>query len=96
MLLLLAAGQPGIALAREHHNLDSEVARHALERGEVLPIPRVLALAAQYLPGDVVEVRLDPRRSGDLLYRLRVLTPSGQIRELVLDARTGTVIRIED
>ncbi len=96
LTLALAAGQLSGALAREHHNHDSDVARSALQRGEVLPISKVLALAAQYLPGDVVEVRLDPKRSGDLLYRIRVLTHSGQIQELVLDARTGMFIRIED
>jgi uncharacterized membrane protein YkoI len=96
IMLMIVAGCPCAAFAREHHNHDSEIARGALERGEVLPLPRVLALTAQYLPGDVVEVRLDPRRSGDLLYRIRVLTRSGQIEELVLDARTGMFIRIED
>lgn len=96
LMLAIAAGYPGAGFSREHHNHDSDMARSALQRGEVLPIPRVLALAAQFLPGDVVEVRLDPRRSGDLLYLIRVLTPSGLIEELVLDARTGMFIRIEE
>lgn len=95
-VLALAAASPSTGLAREHHHRDSDMARNALQRGEVLPIPRVLALAGQYLPGDVVDVRLDPRRSGDLLYRIRVLTHAGHIEELVLDARTGMFLRIED
>ena len=95
-MFALAAVSPSMGDAREHHHRDSEIARSALQRGEVLPIPRVLTLAAQYLPGDVVDVRLDPRRSGDLLYRIRVLTHAGHIEELVLDARTGMFIRIED
>ena len=95
-MFALAAASPFTAFAREHHHHDSDIARNALQRGEVLPIPRVLTLAAQYLPGDVVDVRLDPRRSGDLLYRIRVLTHAGHIEELVLDARTGMFLRIED
>ena|SRR5438105_6034067 len=82
--------------AREHHNRDSEFARGALQRGEVLPIERVLALAAQHIRGDVIAVRLEPRRGGNLIYEIRILTPSGQIRGLVLDARTGDFIRIEE
>ena len=96
MLFAVAVASPSASFAREHHNHDSDNERSALQHGEVLPIPRVLALAAQYLPGDVVEVRLDSRRTGDLLYHIRVLTGSGQIEELVLDARTGTFMRIDD
>jgi uncharacterized membrane protein YkoI len=96
LMLVLAMADPRTALAREHHNRDSDVARTALQHGEVLPIGRVLALATQYLPGDVVDVRLDPTRTGKLLYKIRVLTRSGHIQELVLDARSGMFIRIED
>ena len=96
LMLVLVMTDAQAALAREHHNRDSDVARNALQHGEVLPIERVLGLANQYLPGDVVEVRLDPIRGGGLLYKIRVLTRTGQIEELVLDARTGMFIRIED
>ncbi len=95
-MMIVAAADPASAWARDHHNRDSEFARGALQRGEVLPIGSLLSLASQYLPGDVVELRLEPRRSGDLFYRIKVLTPSGQIRDLVLDARTGKFIGIED
>ena len=63
---------------------------------EVLPVERVLALAHQQIPGDVIGVRLEPRRGGALNYEIRVLTPAGQIRELVLDARTGAFVKVED
>jgi uncharacterized membrane protein YkoI len=82
--------------AREHHNRDSEFARGALQRGEVLPVERVLALAHRQVPGDVIGVRLEPHRGGGLTYEIRVLTPSGQIREVVLDARTGAFMKIEE
>jgi uncharacterized membrane protein YkoI len=96
-LIALAAANAGDANARERHRRhDNEFARSALQRGEVLPFTKLLALAAQYLPGDVVEVKLEPRRDGELRYEIRVLTPSGKIRELQLDARTGQYIGIED
>jgi len=96
LAIILAATLAGEAGARERHRRDHEFARSALQRGEVLPINRLLSIAAQYLPGDVVEVRLEPRREGELRYEIRVLTPSGKIRELHLDARTGEYIGIED
>jgi uncharacterized membrane protein YkoI len=39
---------------------------------------------------------LEPHRGGALTYEIRVLTPSGQIREVVLDARTGGFLKIEE
>jgi uncharacterized membrane protein YkoI len=93
ILTTLGAGGASARRPREH---DNDFARSALQRGEVLPIRRLLSIAAQYLPGEVVEVKLEPRQSGDLRYKMRVLTPSGRIRELVLDARTGEYIGIED
>ncbi len=96
LTIATAAACGTTAGAREHHNRDSDFARGALQRGEVLPVERVLALAHQRLPGDVVEVRLEPHRGGHLTYEIRVLTPSGQIRDLVLDARTGAFVKIEE
>ena len=42
-----------------------------------------------------IEVQLDERR-GRLEYEIRILTPEGRVRELVLDARTGAFVRFED
>jgi uncharacterized membrane protein YkoI len=96
LTVALAPGFIGGATARERHRHDQEFARGALQRGEVLPINRLLSIASQYLPGDIVEVRLEPRRDGELRYEIRVLTSSGKIRELLLDARTGEYLGIED
>jgi uncharacterized membrane protein YkoI len=95
IMIALAAGSDGWTRPRDRDRGDSELARAALQRGEILPITRILPLVAQYLPGDVVEVRLDTRR-GHLNYEIRVLTSSGQVRKLVLDARTGASVAIED
>jgi uncharacterized membrane protein YkoI len=96
VIIVLAASGGGWARSRDRYHGDNDLARSALQRGEVLPITRILPLVAQYLPGDVVEVRLDSKRGGRLHYEIKVLTPSGHIRELVLDARTGEYVAIED
>jgi uncharacterized membrane protein YkoI len=85
----------GAAARSRDRDRDQDLARQALQQGEVLPIARILELVAQHLPGDVIEVQLDENR-GRLEYEIRVLTPSGRVRELVLDARTGAFVRFED
>lgn len=92
---LLFSFADGAAARSRDRDDDQDLARQALQRGEVLPIARILELVAQHLPGDVIEVQLDERR-GRLEYEIRVLTPSGRVRELVLDARTGAFVRFEN
>jgi uncharacterized membrane protein YkoI len=95
VIIALAASGGSSVGARDRYNGDNDLARSALQRGEVLPITRILPLVSQYLPGDVVEVRLETKR-GHLYYEIKVLAPSGHVRELVLDARTGEFVAIED
>jgi uncharacterized membrane protein YkoI len=76
--------------AREHEEM-----RAALQRGEVLPLTRILAIAQEKVPGDVIEVELESKR-GALVYEIKVLTQSGRVREVKIDARNGTVLKIED
>jgi len=76
--------------AREHEEM-----RAALKRGEVLPLARILAIAQEKVPGDVIEVELE-NKHGALIYEIKVLTESGRVREIKIDARQGTVLKIED
>jgi uncharacterized membrane protein YkoI len=93
-LLAIATGD-GNAARDGRVDRDQDAARAALQRGEVMPIARILTLVAQYLPGDVIEVELDSER-GQLRYEISVLTPTGRVRELRLDARTGGLISLEE
>jgi uncharacterized membrane protein YkoI len=74
---------------------EQDAIREALQRGEALPLVRILAIAQQAVPGDVIEVELE-RKHDALLYEIKVLTPSGRVREVKVDARTGSVLEIED
>jgi uncharacterized membrane protein YkoI len=76
--------------AREHEEI-----RAAMQRGEVLPLGKILAIAQEKVPGDVIEVELE-NKHGALVYEIKVLTESGRVREVKIDARKGTVIKIED
>ena len=74
---------------------DHEAARAALARHEVLPLPRILALASQKVPGDVLKVELEDEK-GRLIYEVKILGHDGRVREIELDAKTGGVVKIEN
>jgi uncharacterized membrane protein YkoI len=75
---------------REH-----DAIRSALQRGEALPLTRILAIAQQAVPGDVIEVELETKHDA-LIYEIKVLTGNGRVREVKIDARTGSILKIED
>lgn len=74
---------------------EQDVIREALQRGEVLPLAKILAIAQQQVPGDIIEVELETERSA-LIYEIKVLTQSGRVREVKIDARSGAIVNIED
>jgi uncharacterized membrane protein YkoI len=84
LLIAATACFGSIAASRDGRDSDQERARDAFERGEILPISEILAIALQHLPGDVVGYEID------------VLTAAGRVREIEIDARTGAVLDIDD
>ena len=69
--------------------------RAAVDRGELVPLPRILALAQAQVAGDVVKTELETHK-GRLIYEVKILTATGRVREVTLDARTGDTLSIED
>jgi len=69
--------------------------REAVKNGELLPLPRILELALAKVPGDVVKTKLESEH-GRLIYEVKVLTETGRVREVELDARNGEVLKVED
>jgi uncharacterized membrane protein YkoI len=47
------------------------------------------------VPGDVIDVELE-RKDGQWRYEVKVLTSTGRVREVKLNARDGSVLEIED
>lgn len=71
---------------------EQRYAHEALQRGEILPMATILVIAGEYVPGELLKVELDNRK---LLYKVTILTPSGQVRKLELDARDGAFVKID-
>lgn len=79
----------------ERKRAEQEAIRTAVQRGELLPLPRVLAIAQSKVRGEVVKVELE-NEPGFIKYEVKILTPSGRVREVEINARTGALIKIED
>ena len=97
LLALAAVATVAVASASadDKKKQSHEAARQALLRKEVLPLTRILAIAAQRAPGEVIEVELEEDH-GKLKYDLKILTKSGRVLELELDAKTGATLKLEE
>ena len=94
ILVAMALALPATAPARDREDQGEALA--LLQRGEILPLGKVLPIVQQQVPGDVIEVELDHDDDHGWEYEIKVLTANGRVRELKLDARNGMVRKIED
>ena len=90
MLLLCALGAGGAAVAHGDHDL----ARQALESGQVLPLATVLGKLAHEAPGQVLKVEFE-REDGRFIYEIRLLQNDGRVAKLKVDAVDGRVLAIK-
>lgn len=73
---------------------DHEQARAAVQAGQVMPLPRLLAQLQQTHPGQVLELELE-RDDGRWIYEVKLLQPDGQLLKLELDAGSGQVLTLK-
>lgn len=69
--------------------------RTAVARGELMPLPRILAIARARVPGEMLEVELEEER-GRIAYEVKILTADGRMQEVTIDPRSGRVLGVED
>lgn len=74
---------------------EQAIIRAAMKRRELMPLPKAIAIARKLVPGDVIKVDLELEKWG-IKYEVKILAPSGRVREVELNARTGALIKIED
>ena len=96
LLLGLALGITTAAASADNRpDDDATRIRMAVAHGKVMPLPRILAVAQQRVPGEVLKVELE-EISDRLGYEVKMLTPDGRVREIEIDARTGAIIKVQD
>jgi len=89
---VVAGGYDAARQARREAKRQAQMeAIEAKRRGEILPLVRILEMARQYAPGEVIEVEY---KAGPL-YEIKTLLDNGRVLELELDARTGALLDME-
>lgn len=73
---------------------DHELARQALEQGQVLPLREVLDRVEQQYGGQVLKIEFE-REDGRFIYEIRLLQDDGRMAKLEVDATDGRVLKIK-
>lgn len=82
----------GAATADEDH----EAARRLRQEGRIVPLESILeGVRTRYPDGTLLEVELE-REKGAWMYEVELLDATGNVREMLFDARTGEFIGNED
>ena len=89
---LLAVLTAGLAYADD---VGPETAKRLLGEGRIKPLSEVLDAVRRQVPGEMLEVELELEKTG-YVYELKLLRPDGKVQEIVADAASGDVLKIED
>ena len=93
--LAVAAATAGTAAqAAERGHGDHDLARQALERGQVLPLRTVLEKVEREYQGQVLKVEFE-HDDGRFIYEIRLLQQDGRMAKLKIDAVDGRVLQIK-
>jgi uncharacterized membrane protein YkoI len=83
------------AQARADDDHDHDVARQAVERGEIKSLAEILQAVRDKLPGEIAGVKIE-REGGRLTYEFRVVDARGRLLKVHVDAATGEIGRIRE
>ncbi len=77
----------------ENHAYDR--ARRAVDRGEALPIEKLLERLQAQVPGEVIGIEFE-RKHGRWMYEFKVIDGRGRLLEVYVDAHTGELLSMEE
>ena len=99
LLGVFLAGAACLAVAAEdtdtQRDQDQDRARRAVQAGEALPLDSLMPIIAGRLGGEIAGVSFE-REGGGWVYEFKVITPSGRLIEVQVDAKSARVLRRED
>lgn len=73
---------------------DHIAARKLLESGKIKPLDDILKIVKQKHPGKLLEVELEIEDKL-IVYEVEILTGSGIVKEIYINAKTGKIISAE-
>jgi uncharacterized membrane protein YkoI len=74
---------------------DQELAKRLVEKGEIRALPAIIEQVAASVPGKVLEIEFESEH-GTYKYELKILRTDGRVQEVEVDARSGSILKIED
>ncbi len=88
---------PSVARADEEsgETEDYERARKARRDGRALPLAVLLDRVRSAIDGEIIGIEFDQEHGHDV-YKLKVVSPSGVLRKISVDAASGQIIGGED
>ena len=95
LALAFGAVSAGTAVSADGHRPDDhELARQALERGQVLPLRTVIDQVEKQYQGQVLKVEFE-HEDGRYLYEIRLLQADGRMVKMEVDARDGRLLKMK-
>lgn len=83
-----------LGLTRVVADEDYTLAKKLRDSGQILSLEKIVERARAEKPGEVLETELETKH-GRYIYEIEILDAKGQVWELKLDAKTGTLVKIE-
>ncbi|HMN21380.1 MAG TPA: PepSY domain-containing protein [Ottowia sp.] len=93
-LLGLLAGALAVGAPLQAEPSDHDLARQALEQGQVLPLRTVLDKVERDYQGQVLKIEFE-HEDGRFIYEIRLLQHDGHLAKLEVDATSGEVLKVK-
>jgi len=75
---------------------DHDQAKQLLDSGDILPLETILKKVRRIQPGKILDLDLElEKEDGQIIYEIELLTSSGSVFELKMDARSGELLSTE-
>lgn len=74
---------------------DHDLARRLLAEGQIRPLSAIVEEIKGQVPGEMLGVEFESEK-GLYKYEIKILRPDGKVQEVEVDARTGTILKVED
>lgn len=96
-LCALLTGGLALALALTATAGDEEIARQALIEGRIRPLTEIVEMLQPQFPGlTILSVEIEAEDDGQIVYEFDILDSSGRLKEVEIDAASGTILEVED